>query len=266
MTDSSAHAHIAVELDYNFISVGGNLLHTPAHNFTVHGHPLLVQSASLNKTAVVLNKTAQYIEYSSHTNLHSCIGNILHCTTGFTFTFDLQFLHAPSLTSKTYILSSSGPLNPGIEMYYFNHTFYLSVMTTQIWVLEFPYGFSVETWHKYRIVWSEISGLTLHIDGMNVISEFPVSNVSVALQPLSLFIGSPHNHQANYIPNIMISGMTEIVYVTGKRMYIFLSIKCVKYITFGSGLILLPYFTLKYVIFQKQRLLNQTPSHSTILN
>lgn len=253
LTDSNAHAHIAVELNYNFISIEGNLLHTPAHNFTVHGHPLLIQSASLNKTAVVLNKTAQYIEYSSHTNLHSCIGNILHCTAGFTFTFDLQFLHAPSLTSKTYILSSSGPLNPGIEMYYFNHTFYLSVMTTQVWVLEFPYGFSVETWHKYRIVWSEMSGLTLHIDGMNVNSKIPVSNVTVTLQPLSLFIGSPHNHQANYIPNIMISGVTEIVYITGKRMYILLSVKYVIYITFGRGLILLPYFTFKNMMFQNQR-------------
>lgn len=126
-------------------------------------------------------------------------------------------------------------------------------MTTQVWVLEFPYGFSVETWHKYRIVWSEMSGLTLHIDGMNVNSKIPVSNVSVILQPLSLFIGSPHNHQANYIPNIMISGVTEIVYITGKRMYIFLLVKYVIYITFGRGLILLPYFTFKNMIFQKQR-------------
>lgn len=217
-TDSNAHAHTAVELNYNFISIEGNQLYTPAHNFTAHGHPLLIQSATLNKTAVVLNKTGQYLEYSNHANLQSCIGNILHCKAGFTFTFELKFLQAPAVTSKAYILSSSGALHPGIEMYYFNHTFYLSIMTNKLWVLEFPYGFSVEIWHTYKIVWNEINGLILHIDGMNIFSKIPSENVSVSLQPLSLFIGSSHNHQSNNRPNIMISGMTEIVYITGKRL------------------------------------------------
>lgn len=217
LTDSKAHAHHTVELNYNFISIDASHLYTPAHNFTVHGHPLLVHSAHNNKTAIVFNQTGQFLEFSSHANLHSCISDILHCMAGFSFSFELKILNALSLTAKTYILSSSGPLHPGIEMYHLNHTFYLSVLTTKIWSLKYPFGFNPQKWHTYRIVWNEIEGLILYIDGMNVISKTPsILNMSVTSQSHHLLIGSSYSNQTHYNANIMISGMTEIVYSAGK--------------------------------------------------
>lgn len=48
-------------------------------------------------------------------------------------------------------------------------------------MFEFLYGFSVEIWYKYCIVWSDMSGLILYIDGMNVNFKIFVLNVLVIL-------------------------------------------------------------------------------------
>lgn len=45
----------------------------------------------------------------------------------------------------------------------------------------------------------------------------------------------------------MIFGVMEIVYIMGKKMYIFFFVKYVIYIMFGRGLILLFYFILKKI-------------------
>lgn len=95
-----------------------------------------------------------------------------------------------------------------------------------------------------------MSGLILYIDGMNVNFKIFVLNVLVILQLFSFFIGFFYNYQVNYILNIMIFGVMEIVYIMGKKMYIFFFVKYVIYIMFGRGLILLFYFIFKNMMFQ----------------
>jgi hypothetical protein len=197
-----------VTLNYNFLGITGNILQTPAQNFSVHGHPLLIQDG--NKQAVVLNKTGQYIEIKQ-TGTKTCISDIKQCTSGFKFEVKLKFI-AINATSKMYVLSSLQQGHAGIELYYLNGTYHLTVVSSKAsWNLAVEYEVKLKIWHTYLIEWSPSFGLALYVDNCQVGKTFTAIHTDVNLQASSLIIGSSSLIHFSYSTHMLITGMKEII-------------------------------------------------------
>lgn len=201
-------ANQEVTLNYNFLGITGNILQTPAQNFSVHGQPLIVQDGK--EQALVLNKTGQYIEFQQ-TSANNCINDLTQCTSGFKFDVKLKFI-VITATNKLYVLSSLKQGHAGIELYYLNGTYHLTVVSSKAsWNLAVEYEVKLKIWHTYRIEWSPNFGLALYVDNCQVGKTFTATQTDVNLQSNSLVIGSSSLINFSYSTHMLITGMKEII-------------------------------------------------------
>lgn len=157
---------------------------------------------------LVLNKTGQYIEFQS-SNTTTCINNIANCSSGFNFDIKVKFIEIS--TNKLFILSSLKEEHSGIEMYYLNGTYFVKIVSSKhSWSLVASFETKVNVWYTYRIEWSLISGLLLHVNNVLVGNAF-ATQTNVNLQAQSLVIGSSHLIDFSYSSHVLITGMKEII-------------------------------------------------------
>jgi len=154
-----------------FITVTENILITPAFNFTLHNKPTL-EIGNNGHTTLTLNCNAhQYIELPD--SGVPCLENLSSCDKGFTFKLTLMFTDLNS-AEKTYILSSGGDVafNSGMGIYVHNYQLIYGVKKGFYhWVGSYNMSNSLKlnTWYNYEISWSLKSGVSVIIDGIEVI-------------------------------------------------------------------------------------------------
>lgn len=159
------------EFNLTFQSIIGNILITPAFNFTVHGNPAL-NLQEKGQTALVLNGSNQYVELPDKGI--PCLEKIADCQNGFTMKLEVKFTHI-DVTQTTYILSSGGDVtgSSGTALYMQSNQLVFAVKQgTFHWVgtCNITSLIQINTWYNIEVSWS-LKGLFVIINGQRVIEQ-----------------------------------------------------------------------------------------------
>ena len=159
------------QYNLTFQSIIGNILITPAFNFTVHGHPKL-ELQEKGQTALVLNCSRQYVELPDKGI--PCLENMGSCKNGFTVKLEVKFTSIDVL-QKTYVLSSGGYMSgtSGTALYLLGNQFVFAVKQGMFhWVGTCNITSLIQTdvWYNIEVSWS-MTGIIVYLDGKKVIDE-----------------------------------------------------------------------------------------------
>ena len=154
-----------------FQSIIGNILITPAFNFTVHGNPVL-NLQEKGQTALVLNGSRQYVELPDKGI--PCLEKLSDCKNGFTMKLEVKFTHV-DVTKKTYILSSGGDKSgtSGTALYLQSNQLIFAVKQGIFhWTGSCNVTSLIKTnvWYSIEVSWS-MKGITVIINGNKVIDQ-----------------------------------------------------------------------------------------------
>ena len=161
------------EYNLTFITVTGNVLVTPSFNFTLHNKPALLLENGSRTTLVLDCSKNQYVELPD--SGIPCIEDLDNCKKGFTFKMQLQFTQIDT-AEKTYILSSGGDVETasGMAIYIQSSQLIFGVKQSFFhWSGKYDLTgkLNLSQWYKYEISWSYEKGISVIIDGYQVINE-----------------------------------------------------------------------------------------------
>ncbi|VDI09439.1 Hypothetical predicted protein, partial [Mytilus galloprovincialis] len=187
---------------FSFIAISHNILTTSSYNLSVHGSPHLEQNSVL-----VLNGSNQFVEFSNNSNL-GCLNNLAVCQTGFTIKVNVSLTKVNQQQKIVIISNSNQYLNgTGMALYFYNGHLYGYMSThNQTWKVDYKYKVDVTMWHKYQISWSVAHGLTIFIDGHQVITTTQATIHTYTLIQHALTIGKLHS--VSYTTSMKLTGLT----------------------------------------------------------
>lgn len=135
-----------------------------------------------------------------------CLEDLNNCTNGFTFNLELQFTKLDP-AEKTYILSSGGDVETasGMAIYIQSSQLIFGVKQSMFhWTGKYDLTgkLKLNQWYRYEISWSLTSGISVIIDGYEVIKEkvWTPSPGIPATNPV--FIGKTANASSSSCMNV----------------------------------------------------------------
>jgi len=149
-----------------FVNITNNVIITSTQHitFNVHGNVNIVTTPSKPDPVISINGSNSYIEMHT-TQGQSCITDVDKCTSGFTFSIDINF-HV--LVDNTFIISSGGNLDnhKGIALYYSNNQLHYIVTTsTFTWTLVVNYKPTLNVWQHFDLTWNFNLGVEILVNG-----------------------------------------------------------------------------------------------------
>jgi hypothetical protein len=126
----------------------------------LEAHPLLVNGASLGIRALQLNGREQYGRFK--VDADSCMGNMLFCDKGFSWTMKLRFDKKQRDNLERTVVSG-----PGYKVWTEEGQLYASVSNgTHRWETKLPYNANI--WYRVEVSWHKRGGLRLAMGDDNV--------------------------------------------------------------------------------------------------
>ena len=186
-----------------FKRIENKIVSTATLNFVISGTVTL--QTTNNVTALSISGTGSFITLDPSKLTTSCITDIDHCTSGFTFGIDVNF---GSLVDNTFIISSGGnlPGHKGMALYFqHNHLIYTVSTSTQIWTLQVKYQPVLHKWQRFEVTWNPNLGIGILSDG-HLLGTFGRPAPRQATKKLDLCIGCSHTTN-NVFVDMLVKGI-----------------------------------------------------------
>ncbi|WAR21584.1 hypothetical protein MAR_015558, partial [Mya arenaria] len=153
------------QISLAFVNITNNILITARQSFQfqVHGNVHIQTVAGQKDPVISISGTNSYIQMN--TTSVSCITDIAHCTSGFTFRVDANFVQ---LLDNTFIINSGGhlPGHKGVALYYSHNKLYYIVSTSTLtWTLIVNYKPVLNVWQHFEITWNHNLGVEVLVNG-----------------------------------------------------------------------------------------------------
>lgn len=192
------------QYNLTFINITGNVLITPSFNFTLHNKPTLLLENNSHTVLVLDCSQHQYVELPDKGI--PCLEDLDKCDKGFTFTLQIQFTKLDP-SEKTYILSSGGDVETasGMAIYIQSYQLIFGVKQNVFhWTGKYDLSGKVklDEWYKYEISWSVTTGISVVIDGYEVIKEKAWTPSPSIPKSNPVFIGATANPNSTSCMNV----------------------------------------------------------------